>query len=384
MRNETSAPVTLAQCIEPTTPIEPRASRKALAWFWVGVALLVASLVYQHAYGAQCAAGDLDCLVTQVETWRDEPHWTHNPAHARKWNQVLATLGQDSPQSAMAESLIRSRAAKWPSSRWAVVTAYLDWRDAQAQQQAPPPPQVETVDPPVVVVQAQEQPTLPTPPGFTTDDEGMFNARSWGPWDDLPVATQTALSGVSEVTEASYRPGHADAKAPGEYTHDRVCDQNSCSIVPYGSLAKLLGRTEYRTLGNARFEGVFAEGQYVIHPNVARSASNPWGFYDPRIRFDLNMDATTMDVGISYAYKNPGKYQHVERRNTFEKWYRVDISEGATFENDGLRGVFLGTGQYIAGTTNLHPSIAGTVVRPRIIGTFAAQAYLPDTPVPAQ
>ncbi len=106
--------------------MKPFAWRRPFRW-WAVAAFLLAAFAAQPGNAADCPVGDLDCLVAKVETWRDEPQWAHEPAHAKKWNQVLALLGEDSSESPMAASLVRSRAEQWPTSRWAEVAAYLDW-----------------------------------------------------------------------------------------------------------------------------------------------------------------------------------------------------------------------------------------------------------------
>ena len=84
--------------------------------------LPMAAVVYANA--DECApSAD---LVAEIKTWRDDPAWSHEPAHARKWNRVLAALGLDSGEDPMPESEIRDNASKWPDSRWAKVAAGLD------------------------------------------------------------------------------------------------------------------------------------------------------------------------------------------------------------------------------------------------------------------
>ena len=60
---------------------------------------------------------------------------------------MLATLGEDSPEQPMAESAIHSRAQQWPTSRWATVAAYLNWRDAQPVNSEPDLPRGQAQQP---------------------------------------------------------------------------------------------------------------------------------------------------------------------------------------------------------------------------------------------
>ena len=151
--------------------------RKVMRWGHVvlmwHVFVVAASLWHEEA-AAQCAAPtagqDLPSLIAEIKTWRDEPEWAHNPAHAAKWNKVLASLGYGTSESPMPVSEIHAKARQWPDSRWAKPSAYFAWREAQEAYEEcvaaqPEPPGDST---------PQEVPETGTPPvGYETGTGGV-------------------------------------------------------------------------------------------------------------------------------------------------------------------------------------------------------------------
>lgn len=241
-----------------------------------------------HAY----TDAEYDALVDQIETWRDEPQWAHAPAHARKWSQVLATLGESSPESAMPEFLIRERAAQWPDSRWATVAAYLDWRDAQAQAQQTPP-ESQTVDPdPIVTAQSQQVPAWKA----QAPDQSLF-----------------------------------DTARPSSFTR-----QGECTGYYNGACS---GWRQEPILGDATYKGRI-EGDV----KAAYSATH----FRPGIELSLNTNASRMDADVSLWD------QTTKSRQTVKSWPAVNINKstfasGISIDMLSLEGQFYNEGEAVYG-----------------------------------
>ena len=190
-------------------------------------------------------------------------------------------------------------------------------------------------------------------------DDLWTDIKGWGPWDDLPDQMQSTLKGYDPTFKNRVpRSADLDTEAPGFFREQMLLGPLNETI--WQPCNADCGDTITRaTLGSARYEGNVTG---FIHPNVAHSGDNPYGLLAPRIWFQLNLDASTMDAGISYKHFNPGDDPNGNgRRSTLDRWHDIDLSS-PRFNEDGLMGQFYGDGA----------AIYGLVQRAKIIGQFRA------------
>ena len=214
-----------------------------------------------------------------------------------------------------------------------------------------------------------KQDTLPD--GVTCDDDAhacwftdsgddlWTDIKGWGPWDDLPDQMKTTLK-TYDPTYRNIVPRSADldTEAPGFFREHQL--RGPLNEIIWQTCNADCGDVHTRhTLGSARYEGNVTG---FIHPNVAESGTNPYGLDNPKIWFQLDLDASEMNAGISYEFFNPGDdLNGTPRRATLDRWENIDLSS-PRFNNDGLMGQFYGDGA----------AIYGLVQRPKIIGQFRA------------
>ena len=135
---------------------------------------------------------DYQTVVDHLIAARDNPAnkaVKGNPAHIRKWNRVLASIGYTaSPEEAMPASEIHENAAKWPSSPFWAASVYLSSLE-QGQDQ----PQQQT---PEIVVTGGS--------AVTEGGDAVFTlTASPAPAADLAVSVTVAADGDWGVTAGS-------------------------------------------------------------------------------------------------------------------------------------------------------------------------------------
>ena len=151
---------------------------------------------------------DYQTVVDHLIAARDNPAnkaVKGNPAHIRKWNRVLASIGYTaSPEEAMPASEIHENAAKWPSSPFWAASVYLSSLE-QGQDQPQQTPEIAVTGGSAVTEGGDAAFTLTATPAPAADLAVSVTVAADGDWG-VTAGTQTVTipaSGSATLTLAT-------------------------------------------------------------------------------------------------------------------------------------------------------------------------------------
>ena len=191
-----------------------------------------------------------------------------------------------------------------------------------------------------------------TCPGFEMPDlvpgTVVDSYDSWGPWDDLPLATRQGIADIPETGTLLWK----DADLPWSGLSNDKTTHVASSNAP----------TAHQSHWSAHWRGTV---NGVVNPSLT-------GLENPKIQFTADFSNMQMTAGIYYN----GQWD-----TAHETWEGIPL-DSASFDQDGLTGQwydarvrwFTQNGQVVTPyqQTEPHYSIAGEVQTENVVGTYRA------------
>ncbi len=202
-----------------------------------------------------------------------------------------------------------------------------------------------------------------TCPGFEMPDlvPGTVedSMDSWGPWDDLPLATRQGIAGAATVTDMTGRKKHTG-------DNRTFWLPNGIGLTHGGPIRETWWvPTSLPSSGSATWRTHGDSFDAVINP--AHS-----GLSDPILTLTADLTAGTIGAGITFMESG-------SRTGALESWFGLTVTDGG-FSGDGLTGqVHNWRLKYLQGSTVIQShntgaaAIFGTVNADRVVGTYHAQ-----------
>ena len=172
--------------------------------------------------------------------------------------------------------------------------------------------------------------------------------KSWGPWDDLPLATQQAIADIPEAGTLLWK----DADLPWSGLSNDKTTHIASSNAP----------TARQSHWSAHWRGTV---NGVVNPALT-------GLENPKIQFTADFSNMQMTAGI---------YYNDQWDTANETWEGIPL-DSASFDQDGLTGQwydarvrwFTQNGQVETPYQQIEPhySIVGEVQTPNVVGTYRA------------
>ena len=202
-----------------------------------------------------------------------------------------------------------------------------------------------------------------TCPGFEMPDlvPGTVQSAmdSWGPWDDLPLATQQGIAGTATV---------ADMTARKKHTGDNRTFwlPNGIGLTHGGPIRETWWvPTSLPSSGTATWRTHGDSFNAVINPAYSSLS-------EPILTLTADLTAGTIGAGITFMESG-------SRTGALESWSGLVVTDGG-FSGDGLTGqVHNWRLKYLQGSTVIQShntgaaAIFGTVNADRVVGTYQAQ-----------
>ena len=181
---------------------------------------------------------DYQTVVDHLIAARDNPAnkaVKGNPAHIRKWNRVLASIGYTaSPEEAMPASEIHENAAKWPDSPFWAASVYLSSLEQGQDQPQQQTPEIAVTGGSAVTEGGDAVFTLTATPAPAADLAVGVTVASDGDWG-VTAGTQTVTIPASGSATLTLATAGDDADEPDGSVTVTVADGSGYTVGSSGS-----------------------------------------------------------------------------------------------------------------------------------------------------
>ena len=211
------------------------------------------------------------------------------------------------------------------------------------------------------------------PVGPDPDKVEVDSYDSWGPWDDLPLATRQGIVGLPDLPSLTEINTFDRAKSDKVKLAQFISWPTPATVQgdAYAYARELTLTTDVPTAGGSATYTGDVDG--VINPAHSDLSS-------PQIELTADFDTASLDAGVSYMRSSD------DQRVTLDTWAGLQIESGA-FDRAGLAGAlhdgWLSTinGQRVFGW-NVHVPVAaivGRVQSQHVVGVYAAGRSAPNS-----